>query len=181
MFVLVMLYAILLPLEGARFYLLEQIAAHAPTSRRLQRYASRNMAWRQWLARALKDWLVIGIVGGVAARGLMQIEPRVYPVALAGLALLVSLRTCLLLVLLAFKAGVAVPRRLLAAAAHLVLPDLVPGSRKRVVGWGAGFALTGGICLWVWGHNSALPWLCWGFANLTVGFVSFFRGIKYTG
>ncbi|NLO88319.1 MAG: hypothetical protein GX090_07200 [Firmicutes bacterium] len=178
MLVLALLYALLLLLEGARFCLLEQIAAQDPASRRLQRYVAGNVAWRRQLARAVKDWLVAGIMGGVAVWGLMHIAPRVYPLILAGLALFAALRTSSLLVLLAFRAGVVVPHRLLAIAVQLALPGRDPCGRKRVVAWGALFALSGGIGLAAWARDSALLWLCWGFVTLTMGFVSFIRGIK---
>lgn len=175
-------YIFLLSLEVVRFFLLnaclEGLIAQEDLPRHpLYRFRALNIKWYKWLLYSLKDWLVLGALGVIAAWEMLGHVPLLLPMGMGFLALLILVRTLVLGILWLYVMGTKVPRILLKLALGLVLPSTEPSGGKRVLLWGGAFILTGGACLWSWVISGKPIYLLWGLVTLILGFISLLRTI----
>ena len=104
-------YFILAVLAGARFYLLSalptQLAGRICVEEHLSKH--QNINWYKWYLRALKDLVVTGILTLLACTWLSGLIPWLNLVILTVLAVLLLIKSAVLLVLWLVCAGCSVP------------------------------------------------------------------------
>lgn len=170
-------YIILVPINGAKLFILDRlldrlIEGNAYLSLRLQRILALDIEWYRWLLRDIKDWFVLGVLGGVTLFWL----PQLVPWLLTLLSFILFVFTLAPLVLLLYGSGRSLPKYLVSGAIWISLPII----RERIAGWGLILVLTGGAGLWAWAERGAPACLVWAFATLTLGFfsllIAFFPG-----
>jgi hypothetical protein len=181
MYLLLVPYAILLVLEGVRFYLLavcwERLADRPQFP--LDRSERLNIKWYRWLLHSIKDWLVLGALGTIALWQLRNCLPLLLPVGMAGLALLVLVRYYAPAVLWLFAAGSRMPDGLLNFALSLALPSFGAARRRRVLYWSGAFILTGFACLLSWYFGGGAGALLWSLLTMILGFISLLRACTF--
>ncbi len=170
-------YFILAVLAGVRFYLLSalptQLAGRICVEEHLSKH--QNINWYKWYLRALKDLVVTGILTLLACTWLSGLIPWLNLVILTVLAVLLLIKSAVLLVLWLVCAGCSVPGWLSSLTAAAALPPAEPAAGLRAAGWGGAFVLTGAAALTAWAYTGDLFMLIPSFLLLTLGFVSLLR------
>jgi len=181
-YMLLIPYTILIPISAARLFLLDHILdrlieGNLGQGNKLNRLRALNIQWYEWLFRDVKDWAVLGILGGVTQSYLLRLIPQMSPGLLMILGVLLLVNTIVASILFIYARGYRIPDFLISGAVRLSIPDYVPANRKRVSGWGTAFILAGsaGFVVWIFTGNPS-P-LVWSFVTLTLGIFSFLRAI----